>query len=84
MFLVPLVVRQGWGRDALLVQALLAALIFDGCLDIFGYRKQVWIVIGMAGGLAYLARHARTPDGPTGGSLRRSGDGDRDTTSRAE
>jgi O-antigen ligase len=56
-FLIPLVVRRGWGPDALLVQAILAALIFDALfIDIFGYRKQVWIIIGFACGLAYLAR----------------------------
>jgi exopolysaccharide production protein ExoQ len=60
MFLVPLVVRRGWGPDGLLVHALLAALMFDALfIDIFGYRKQVWIVLGFACGLAYLARHVR-------------------------
>ena len=60
LFVLPLVVRRGWGPDALLVQAILASLLIDALfIDIFGYRKQVWIAIGLACGLAYLARHAR-------------------------
>ena len=57
LFVLPLVLRQGWGPDAALVQAILAALMIDALfIDVFGYRKEVWIAIGMASGLAYLAR----------------------------
>jgi len=60
LFVLPLVLRQGWGPDAALVQAILAALMIDALfIDVFGYRKEVWIAIGMASGLAYLARQER-------------------------
>ena len=60
LFVVPLVGRRGWGPDALIVQAILASLLIDAMfIDIFGYRKQVWIVIGLASGLAYLADQVR-------------------------
>ena len=60
LFIVPLVARRGWGPDALVVQAILASLLVDALfIDIFGYRKQVWIVIGLASGLAYLADQVR-------------------------
>ena len=56
LFIVPLVVRRGWGPDGLLVQAILASLMIDAIfLDILSNRKQVWVAIGMASGLAYLA-----------------------------
>ena len=60
LFIVPLIARRGWGPDGLLVQAILASLLIDALfIDIFGYRKQVWIAIGLASGLAYLAKRAR-------------------------
>jgi O-antigen ligase len=60
LFIVPLIGRRGWGPDGLLVQTILASLMIDALfIDIFGYRKQVWIAIGLASGLAYLARQAR-------------------------
>jgi O-antigen ligase len=63
LFLVPLVLRRGWGPDAQVVRAILAAFIVDGLfLDLFGNRKQVWLVIGMAAGLAFLARRAESTD----------------------
>jgi hypothetical protein len=31
-------------------------------LDLFGNRKQVWLIIGIAVGLAYLARRAEAAD----------------------
>lgn len=63
LFIVPLAVRRGWGPDALIVQAILAALLIDALfIDIFGYRKQVWIAIGLASGLAYLANEVRRRD----------------------
>ena len=60
LFIFPLILRAGWGPDGPLVQAILAALMIDALfIDIFGYRKEVWIAIGMASGLAYLARQER-------------------------
>jgi O-antigen ligase len=57
LFIGPLVVRRGWGPDGLMIQAMLAALMIDALfIDILGNRKQVWMIIGMASGLAYLAR----------------------------
>jgi hypothetical protein len=42
------------------VQAILASLMIDALfLDILSNRKQVWVAIGLAAGLAYLAREAR-------------------------
>ena len=63
LFIVPLVVRRGWGPDGLLVQAILAGLMIDALfLDILSNRKQVWVMIGLAAGLAYLAQRARNRD----------------------
>jgi exopolysaccharide production protein ExoQ len=63
LFLVPLVLRRGWGPDAQVVRAILAALMVDGLfLDLFGNRKQVWLIIGIAVGLAFLARRAESAD----------------------
>jgi O-antigen ligase len=60
LFVLPLVLRRGWGPDALVVQAILASLMIDALfLDILSNRKQVWVAIGLAAGLAYLAREAR-------------------------
>jgi O-antigen ligase len=56
-FLGPLVLRRGWGPEALTVQAALAALLVQALfVDMFSNRKPVWLVIGFAAGLAYLAR----------------------------
>jgi len=61
LFLVPLVVRRGWGPDAQVVRAILAAFMVDALfLDLFGNRKQVWLIIGIAAGLAFLARRAES------------------------
>jgi O-antigen ligase len=61
LFLVPLVLRRGWGPDEKVVRAILAAFMVDGLfLDLFGNRKQVWLVIGIAVGLAFLARRAES------------------------
>ena len=79
LFILPLIIRPGWGPDGPLVQAILAALMIDALfIDIFGYRKEVWIAIGLASGLAYLARqerrgrdaatHRTSPDARTVGS----------------
>jgi hypothetical protein len=56
LFLVPLLVRTGWGPDAAVVQAMLASLASMALfLDLLN-RKEIWLVLGVAGGLAYLAR----------------------------
>ena len=55
-----LVARRGWGPDAATIQAALASLLTLALfLDILSNRKQVWLVIGLAAGLAYLARQIR-------------------------
>ena len=55
----PLVFRRGWGPDAAVVQAALASLVTTGLfLDILN-RKQLWLLIGLACGLAYLAARER-------------------------
>ncbi len=59
LFLGPLVLRRGWGPDANVVQAIVASLAINALfIDILGNRKQVWVAIGMAAGLAWLARRA--------------------------
>ena len=65
-FLLPLVLRRGWGPDAATVQAALASLLTAALfLDILSNRKQVWLVIGLAAGLALVRRNGSTvlPDG---------------------
>jgi O-antigen ligase len=60
LFLLPLVLRRGWGPDAATVQAALASLLVLALfLDIVGNRKQVWLIIGLAAGLAYIKRKRR-------------------------
>lgn len=60
LFLGPLVVRRGWGPDAATVQAsLLSLLTLALFLDILANRKQIWLIIGLAAGLAYLARRRK-------------------------
>jgi O-antigen ligase len=60
LFLAPLLVRTGWGPDAAAVQAMLASLATMALfLDLLN-RKQVWLVLGIACGLAYLARSSPT------------------------
>lgn len=63
LFVLPLILRRGWGPDAAMVQAMLASLFLLALfLDVLSNRKQVWLVIGLAAGLAYLRRvRARTP-----------------------
>ena len=57
LFLGPLILRRGWGPDAATVQAALASLLAAALfLDVLSNRKQVWLLIGLAAGLAYLAR----------------------------
>lgn len=58
LFLVPLILRRGWGPDGSVVQAALTSLLVAGLfLDIIANRKQVWLVIGIAAGLAWLRDH---------------------------
>jgi O-antigen ligase len=57
LFLAPLVLRRGWGPNAPVVQASLASLLTAALfVDILANRKHVWLLIGMAAGLAYLKR----------------------------
>jgi len=66
LLLVPLILRRGWGPDAQVVRAILAAFMVDALfLDLFGNRKQVWLIIGIAAGLAFLARRAESADEET-------------------
>ncbi len=56
-FVGPLVVRRGWGPEAVVVQAALASLLIQALfVDLMFNKKQVWLVIGLAAGLAYVAR----------------------------
>jgi O-antigen ligase len=58
-FILPLVGRRGWGPDAGVVQATLVTLMTAALfLDVLN-RKQVWLVIGIAGGLAFMDRVRR-------------------------
>lgn len=60
LFLVPLLLRRGFGPDAVIVQTGLASLVVDALfLDVLSNRKQVWLLIGLACGLLWLARRAR-------------------------
>jgi exopolysaccharide production protein ExoQ len=56
VFLVPLVVRRGWGPDADFVQAGLASLVIIAMFQDMLARKELWLLIGMAAGLAYLKK----------------------------
>ena len=59
LFLLPLLLRRGFGPDAAAVRAMLASLCTLALfLDIFSNRKQVWLVIGLAAGLAYLRQRS--------------------------
>jgi hypothetical protein len=54
-FLLPLIVRPGWGPDGPMMQAALASVVFAALfLDVLG-RKEVWLLIGLTCGLRYLA-----------------------------
>jgi O-antigen ligase len=56
-FLMPLILRPGWGPDGITVQACLVSLLTAALfLDVLSNTKQVWLVIGLAAGLTYLAR----------------------------
>jgi O-antigen ligase len=67
LFLLPLVLRRGWGPDGTVVQAILASLLVDALfLDVLSNRKQVWLVIGLAAGLAYLGGRMKAADDSVG------------------
>ena len=75
-FLLPLVLRPGWGPEAATVQAALVSLLTSALfLDIISNRKQVWLIIGLAAGLRYLAKSSRmkatAPDGSSADGLPR-------------
>jgi O-antigen ligase len=68
LFLGPLVVQRGWGPDGATVQAALASLLTMALfLDILANRKQVWLLVGLAAGLIWLA-HQRRGAAADGGS----------------
>jgi O-antigen ligase len=83
LFLLPLVLRRGWGPDAAMVQAALSSLLVASLfVDIVSNRKQVWLLIGIAAGLAMLKRirssepiagDALTPDRARGRILQPAG-----------
>ena len=59
LFLLPLLRRRGWGPDASMIQAVLASLCMMALfLDLLN-RKEIWLVLGLASGLALLARRDR-------------------------
>ena len=59
LFLGPLVLRSGWGPDGGAIQAALISLVISALfLDLLN-RKQVWLIIGIACGLAFVARAQR-------------------------
>jgi len=56
-FLGPLLIVRTGSPDEVAIRASLAALLVSALfLDILSDRKQVWLIIGMASGLAYAAR----------------------------
>ena len=56
------------------VQAALASLVTMALfLDIVANRKQVWLVIGLAAGLAYLARRGEPPPSDVHGGTAATG-----------
>lgn len=74
LFVVPLCLRRGWGPNAAIVQASLVSLLTASLfVDLFVNRKQVWLIIGLAIGLAHLARrmHAGDSSGPPAASPQR-------------
>jgi O-antigen ligase len=59
LLILPLMFRRGWGVDAVAIQAALVALVMSALfLDIIN-RKQFWLIVGIACGLAYVARSER-------------------------
>ena len=63
-FLGPLLLRRGWGDEALTIQAALVALVTQAMfVDMFSNRKPIWLMIGFAVALAYLQRRDRALQG---------------------
>ncbi len=61
-FVLPLIFRVGWGPDAAAIRSIVASLMIAALfLDVVSNRKQVWLAIGIASGLAYIKRRAREP-----------------------
>jgi O-antigen ligase len=61
LFIGPLLVRRGWGPNGPAIQAMLAAMMTAALfIDVLN-RKQVWLVLGIAAGLAYLRHHEPKP-----------------------
>ncbi len=59
LFVGPLILQRGWGPDGAVVQAILASLMINALfLDMLN-RRQLWLILGLACGLAYLARRSR-------------------------
>ena len=62
LFLGPLLLRRGWGEDAAVVQSMLVSVMLSALfLDVLANRKQVWLIIGLAAGLAYLKYRGTAP-----------------------
>ena len=60
LFVLPFMLRRGWGPDAAMIQAALASLLTLALfLDILSNRKQLWLIIGLAAGLAYVRDRRR-------------------------
>jgi O-antigen ligase len=58
LFLLPLLLRRGWGPEATAVQAALVSLMTAALfLDVLTNRKQVWLLLGIAAGLAHVGHH---------------------------
>jgi O-antigen ligase len=69
VFLGPLVLRRGWGPNAAAVRASLASLLVAALfLDVLSNRKQVWLVIGLAAGLALVAKARQRDEVPASAS----------------
>lgn len=69
LFLVPLVLRRGRGSEATVVQAALAALlVLAFFLDMIGNHKELWLLIGLAAGLAFAARAEPGVEADDGGA----------------
>jgi O-antigen ligase len=61
-FLIPLLARAGWGPDAPVIQAIVASLVSTAFfLDIVN-RKQFWLFLAIACGLALLRARRASAD----------------------
>ncbi len=72
LFLVPLLLQRGRGADASVVQASLAALLVLALfLDMIANHKELWLMIGLAAGLAYALRAGSGSDAVNAGATDR-------------